>query len=51
MRLNDYEEKRAYTEAGGGWNGIDACISYETDIENWSMQDLQDFKTLFGGEE
>lgn len=31
--------------------GDDACISYETDIENWSMQDLQDFKVLFGGEE
>ena len=31
--------------------GDDACISYKTDIENWSMQDLQDFKTLFGGEE
>lgn len=27
------------------------CICYETDIETWSMQDLQDFKTLFGGEE
>ena len=26
------------------------CICYETDIETWSMQDLQDFKTLFGGE-
>lgn len=25
------------------------CICYETDIETWSMQDLQDFKTLFGG--
>lgn len=30
-------------------NGM--CICYETDIENWSMQDLQDFKVLFGGEE
>ena len=27
------------------------CICYETDIETWSMQDLQDFKVLFGGEE
>lgn len=31
--------------------GDDACISYEVDIENWTMQDLTDFKTLFGGEE
>ena len=31
--------------------GDDACISYEADIENWSMQDLQDFDLLFGGEE
>ena len=30
--------------------GDDACISYKTDIENWSTQDLQDFETLFGGE-
>lgn len=30
--------------------GDDACISYEADIENWSMQDLQDFDLLFGGE-
>lgn len=31
--------------------GDDACISYEADIENWTIKDLQDFKTLFGGEE
>ena len=30
--------------------GDDACISYAADIENWSMQDLQDFDLLFGGE-
>lgn len=27
------------------------CICYRTDIETWTMQDLVDFKTLFGGEE
>ena len=31
--------------------GDDACISYEADIENWSMQDLQDFDFLFSGED
>ena len=30
--------------------GDNACISYEVDIENWTIQDLQDFSTLFGGE-
>lgn len=30
---------------------IGMSICYEIDIENWSMQDLQDFKILFGGEE
>lgn len=31
--------------------GDDCCISYTTDIEEWNMQDLQDFKILFGGEQ
>lgn len=39
-------------DKGFRFNGGDAaCISYDTDIENWSMQDLQDFATLFGGKE
>lgn len=27
--------------------GNDGCIEYETDITNWSMQEYQDFNTLF----